>query len=182
MTQNIADTDQPETPLPTSPDQLLALLDRLGLAYRRYHHPPVFTVEESRALCSDIDGTHIKNLFVKNKQDQIWMITVRDDRRVDLNSLAKQIGAGRVSFARPELLFDYWGVRPGSVTPFGAINDADNVVSVVLDDALMTADIVNCHPLVNDQTVGIAPDDLLTFLRHTGHEPLIASIPERPAE
>ena len=181
MTENSSDNALADTPLPTSADDLLAVLDQLGLAYERHHHAPLFTVEDSQSLRGEIRGAHIKNLFVKNKKGQLWTITVQEDRRVDLNTLAKQIGAGRGSFARPELLFEHWGVRPGAVTPFGAINDRQNMVSVVLDETLIEAEMVNCHPLVNDQTVGIAPDDLLTFLRHTGHEPLVTGIPERDA-
>ncbi|MBV6634113.1 MAG: prolyl-tRNA synthetase associated domain-containing protein [Alphaproteobacteria bacterium] len=164
---------------PTSADDLLAKLDELGIAYQRHHHEPLFTVADSQAMRGQIDGAHIKNLFVKNKKGQIWMITVLEHRSVDLNTLAKQIGAGRVSFAKPELLWQYWGVRPGAVTPFGAINDSENVVTVILDEALKGEACVNCHPLVNDQTIGVSADDLVKFLTHTNHEPTFVTIPER---
>ena len=173
------DPDPNLPPLPTDPDALCRALDDLGLAYRRYYHPPVFTVEESKALAHDMPGMHIKNLFVKNKKGAMYMITVQEDRAVDLNALAKQIGAGRLSFADADRLFTYWGVRPGSVTPFGAINDTQHQVTVVLDESLIGADLINCHPLLNDQTIGIKPADLLAFLTHTGHEPIITGIPER---
>ena len=171
------DTDL--APLPTSADSLCQTLDDLGLSYERYHHPPVFTVEESKKLAHDMPGLHIKNLFVKNKKGAMYMITVQEDRVVDLNALAKQIGAGRVSFAQADRLFSYWGVRPGAVTPFGAINDTGHEVTVVLDQGLIGDELINCHPLVNDQTIGIKPEGLLAFLKHTGHEPLITEIPER---
>lgn len=174
-----ATTTDAMTPPPTSADQLLARLDAMDITYTRHHHPPLFTVEDSQALRGEIDGAHIKNLFVKNKKGQIWMITVLEHRSVDLNALAKQIGAGRLSFAKPDLLWQHWGVRPGAVTPFGAINDLDGVVTVVLDEALIGAATVNCHPLVNDQTVGISAADLVQFLTDTDHPPVIVSIPER---
>lgn len=164
---------------PTSAAQLLALLERLGITYRHYRHPPLFTVEDSKQLRGRIDGAHVKNLFVANKGGDLWMMTVLEHRRVDLNRFTKALGAGRVSFAKPELLWRHWGVRPGAVTPFGALNDHARAVRVVLDRAIMDHALVNCHPLVNDQTIGISPDDLLRFLDHTGHEPLIAEIPER---
>ena len=176
-TSSVPGTD--DAPLPTSADALLAKLDELGIAYSRHHHEPLFTVADSQAMRGAIPGAHIKNLFVKNKKQQIWMITVLEHRVVDLNTLAKQIGAGRVSFAKPELLLQHWGVRPGAVTPFGAINDTDQVVTVILDEALKGEPVVNCHPLVNDQTVGVSADDLVRFLNAVGHPPEFVAIPER---
>jgi len=167
--------------LPTPPEALLARLDALGIDYLRYHHPPLFTVEESKAHQKDQPGAHIKNLFTKNKKGELWMMTVLQDRVVDLNRFSKALGAGRVSFTNAELLMQYWGVRPGAVTPLGAINDTECKVQVVLDAAIMAAEMVYCHPLVNDQTLRLKPADLLVFLRDTGHEPLIAEVPEREA-
>ncbi len=89
----------------------------------------------------------------------------------------EKIGAsGRVSFGSGELLEEVWGVKPGAVTPFGAINDKDGRVTVVLDSELMSHARVNFHPLVNTRTTGVSPEGLLTFLRATGHEPLVTAL------
>ena len=95
----------------------------------------------------------------------------------------EKIGAsGRVSFGSAELLEEVWGVRPGAVTPFGAINDKGARVTVVLDAELMSHARVNFHPLVNTRTTGLSPKGLMTFLRATGHEPLVIALRGEPVE
>ena len=65
------------------------------------------------------------------------------------------------------------GVEPGSVTPFGVINDTQGRVTVVLDAAMMEHETLNYHPLVNTMTTSIERDDLVKFLESTGHVPRI---------
>jgi len=158
---------------------LFALLDRLAIAHKTYEHAPVFTVQESQALCAHVPGGHTKNLFLKDRRDQLWLVVAREDLRIDLNALAKQLGAARFSFGSAELLMETLGVPPGSVTPFALMNDADRVVRAVLDEEMLAQNPLNFHPLRNDRTTAIAPDDLLKFLRATGHEPLTVRLPER---
>jgi Ala-tRNA(Pro) deacylase len=152
---------------------LAACLEKLGIKARTVEHPPLFTVEESRALRGEIAGGHTKNLFLKDKKDQVFLVVAEEDAGIDMKSLHKRIGSGRLSFGKPELLAELLGVVPGSVTPFGAINDGAGRVAVILDDGLMRHDRLNFHPLENTATTTIARDDLLAFLRHTGHEPRI---------
>jgi Ala-tRNA(Pro) deacylase len=154
------------------------------MAVELHEHPPVFTVEESRVHTSRIPGGHCKNLFLKDKKDRLWLVTVADDRRVDLVALGRHLGAtGRLSFGKPPLLAEVLGVTPGSVTPLAVINDRVRRVAVVLDRALAEQDRVNCHPLVNTATVVLATRDLQRFFQATGHEPLIVdfdALPGRP--
>lgn len=160
-----------ETPLPTSPEVLLSRLDALGIAYRNVSHPPVFTVEEAKALRGELPGHHIKNLFLRNKKGQMWLVTCLEDRAVDLKDLGERLGAGRFSFGSAERLMTYLGVRPGAVTPFAVINDREGAVTMVLDSAVREGGPVNCHPLVNHMTTALAPADLLRFLDAEGHAP-----------
>lgn len=160
--------------LPTSPETVLDQLTALGISHRTVTHPPVATVEEAKAMRGVLPGAHIKNLFLRDKKERMWLVTVLEHRRVDLKGLAGRLGAaGRLSFGSPERLFRHLGVRPGSVTPLAAINDTAGQVAVVLDGAMLSAEVVNAHPLVNTRTTLLPPDGLLAFLRHTGHEPLI---------
>ena len=161
---------------PTSPDQLLARLKDLGIQSRTVSHPPVFTVEEAKALRGELPGGHVKNLFLRNKKGAMWLIVAGEDRPIDLKALGEKIGAGRVSFGSPDRLMQYLGVLPGSVTPFGVINDRGHEVQVVLDQALLAHDPINVHPLTNDRTTAISPKDLLTFLDATGHKPQILDL------
>ncbi|HUG63341.1 MAG TPA: YbaK/EbsC family protein [Methylomirabilota bacterium] len=138
-------------------------------------------MEESQGLRGAIDGGHSKNLFVKDKKSRLFLITAREDARLDLKRVHEAIGgSGRVSFGSGDLLEAVWGVQPGSVTPFGAINDAAGQVTVVLERALMAFYPVNFHPLVNTATTSLSPDGLLAFLRFTGHDPLVIDLPLAP--
>ena len=103
-----------------------------------------------------------------------------EETSVDLKRVHEKIGGqGRVSFGSAEMLEEVWGVGPGAVTPFGAINDEASRVSVVLDAAMMRHERLNFHPLVNTRTTGLASADLVKFLRATGHEPLIVALGPR---
>jgi Ala-tRNA(Pro) deacylase len=171
-----------ESLLPTSPQQLLDRLSALGIEHHVVTHPPLFTVEESKALRGELPGHHIKNLFVRDRRETMFLVVAQEDRRVDLKALASVIGAGKLSFGSAERLMKYLGVLPGAVTPFAVINDTGAEVRVFIDRSVMGTGAIHCHPLVNDMTVALQPDDLVRFLRATGHEPKLIDIPERPAE
>ena len=163
--------------MPASPDELFAFLDRLGIAHTSVTHPPLFTVEQSRALRGSIAGGHTKNLFVKDKKDNVFLLVAAEDAVIELKSLHRLLGASsRVSFGSADLMRELLGVEPGSVTPFGVINDKDARVNVVLDRTMMTHEILNYHPLVNTMTTSIASADLIKFLRATGHDPRVEAL------
>jgi Ala-tRNA(Pro) deacylase len=163
--------------MPASPDDLFAALDRLGIAHPTVSHPPLFTVEQSRALRGSIAGAHTKNLFLKDKKDALFLVTALEDAAIELKSLHRRLGAtGRFSFGSADLMFETLGVTPGAVTPFGAINDGAGRITVVLDAGLMTHAIINAHPLVNTMTTSIARDGLVEFLESTGHPPRILGV------
>ena len=162
--------------MPASRADLLVCLKRLGIATTTVEHPPLFTVEESQALRGEIPGGHTKNLFLKDKKDKVFLVVAGEEAEIDMKSLHKRIGSARLSFGRPELLGELLGVIPGSVTPFGAINDVARRVTVILDAALMRHDSLNFHPLENVATTNIRREDFLTFLRHTGHEPVVLPV------
>ncbi len=161
---------------PASPEALLARLDALGIAHRTISHPPVFTVEESKALRGELPGGHSKNLFLRNKKGAMWLVTCAEDRAVDIKTLGERLGAGRLSFGSPERLMSYLGVIPGTVTPFAAINDHGGAVQVAIDEGLLRHDPLNFHPLDNAMTTAVAPGDLLRFLDAVEHPPLVVGL------
>ncbi|WP_075291679.1 prolyl-tRNA synthetase associated domain-containing protein [Pararhizobium arenae] len=162
---------------PKTADELFAFLDSLGIAHKTKRHEPVFTVAESVALRDEIPGGHTKNLFVKDKKDNFFLLTVEENATVDLKTVHQIIGAAsKVSFGKPEKLMEYLGVIPGAVTAFGVINDTNKNVTIILDEGLMKDEIINCHPLTNDATTSIASKDLLRFIEATGHEPLVLKV------
>jgi Ala-tRNA(Pro) deacylase len=160
-----------------SPEKLLAYLADLGIETATVEHPPLYRVEDAQAFRGDISGGHSKNLFVKDKKGRLFLLVLEEDAVVDLKRVHEKLGAhGRVSFGSAELLEEIWGVKPGAVTPFGAINDRQGRVTVVLDEAMMRHERLNFHPLVNTRTTGLAGADLIKFLRATGHEPLVVAL------
>lgn len=165
-----------DTALPTSPEQLLERLSSLGIEATTFSHPPVYTVEEARAMRGELPGAHIKNLFLRNKKGAMWLLTCLEDRALELRSVGERIGAGRLSFASAERLMRYLGVLPGAVTPLAVINDTEAEVRMVLDRAILDMPLVNCHPLVNDRTTALAPSDLVRFLEATGHPPALIDL------
>lgn len=166
---------------PTSPEALLARLAAMGIEAETQRHPPVFTVEEARALRDDLPGAHIKNLFLRDKKKRMWLLVCLADSRVNLKRVAGHLGARGLSFASAERLMAHWGVIPGAVTPFGAINDDAGAVQVVLERAILAYPRVNCHPLDNAMTTSIATEDLLRFLDATAHPPQFIDLEEEPA-
>lgn len=162
--------------VPPAERRLIAYLDRLGIASSTRRHPPVHTVEEARALRGDIPGAHCKNLFLKDKKEQLWLVVALEERPVDLKSLDKRIGAARLSFGKAELLREVLGVEPGSVTPFALLNDEARRVRVVLDRGMMQMRPLNYHPMHNAATTTIQPEDLTRFLAATGHEPMVVDL------
>jgi Ala-tRNA(Pro) deacylase len=167
--------------MPATPEQLFAFLDRLGIAHSTVAHAALFTVEQSRALRGQIPGGHTKNLFLRDKREDFYLVVAPEDAAIRLKSLHHRLGAGRFSFGSPQAMRDHLGVEPGSVTPFAAMNDTAGRVSVVLDRALLAHEVLNFHPLVNTMTTSISREGLLKFLAATGHEPRIEEASEAPA-
>jgi Ala-tRNA(Pro) deacylase len=161
---------------PASRADLFAFLDRLGIITVTVSHAPVFTVDEARALRGEIAGGHCKCLFLKDKKGGLWLIVVDEARRVDLKALSRHLDAPRFSFANPDRLREALGVEPGSVTPFALINDRDQRVTVVLDQAMLANARLNYHPLANDATTTIASTDLTAFVAACGHEAYITDL------
>lgn len=162
--------------IPLLPEELLSRLKLLDINYSLYHHQAVFSVGEADDIDAEIPGAHTRNLFIRDKKENMFLVTLLAHRKIDLGKLASLIGAGRLSFGSPERLMNYLGVMPGSVTPFSIINDIENKVTLILDAEMMKQKIVNYHPLVNTMTVGLTPSDLLKFLETTKHQPQIIDL------
>ena len=160
-----------------SPDELFAYLDSLGIPHKTITHPPLFTVEDSRAGRGAIPGAHTKNLFLRDKKGMPYLVVALESAAIELKSLHRLLGgSGRFSFGSAELMRELLGVEPGSVTPFAVINDKALRVTVVLDAAMMAHEVLNFHPLVNTGTTTISREGLVQFLEATGHEPRIVAV------
>ena len=155
----------------TPQEQLVeSRLRELGIAFERYEHPPVPTVEEAVQYWRGIDAMHLKNLFVRNqKGNRHYLVVLEHLKRADMRAIGDQIGDGKLSFASPERLMTHLGLTPGSVSPFGLINNADHQVRVFLDRDLKTAERVSFHPNINTATIVISRADFLRFLDSAGN-------------
>ncbi|WP_245215674.1 prolyl-tRNA synthetase associated domain-containing protein [Pararoseomonas baculiformis] len=167
--------------MPETPESLLARLEALGILATTHRHPPLHTVAESQALRGNLPGLHVKNLFLRAKSPQPFLLVVAEENTpLSINALARQLGTGRLSMANEAELYEKLGVRPGSVTPLALVNAPPGSVRTVIDHRLLTGPgPVNIHPLTNEATTALAPADLRRFLESLGHpiEPIDLAAP-----
>jgi Ala-tRNA(Pro) deacylase len=159
-------------------DELLAHLNALGIDAKTSTHPPLRTVEDSKRLRGALPGGHVKNLFLRDKRSRYWLLTALEDARIDLKRMAQRLDAAKFSFANAEALKILLGIEPGAVSPLAVINDTEGKVTVVFDEAMLTRDPLNVHPLRNDRTTTMATADLLRFLESCGHRPMVMRFEE----
>lgn len=157
--------------------KLLDIFKDHQIDYDLHTHPPLFTAEDAHKLSYEIKGAHSKNLFLRDKKKNFFLVSVLDGKRVDLKTLSKHFGAGHFSFGNADELLRLLGVIPGSVTPYGLINDRDHQVKFLLDTDFTHHEIVNFHPLRNDMTVSVRLTHFLNFFEMTGRKPEIIEIP-----
>jgi Ala-tRNA(Pro) deacylase len=147
-----------------------AALDSLGISYRRYEHPPVFTAEDAAVHWAGLDGTQCKNLFLRNKKgNRHYLVVLEVSKQADLRHVARLVSDDRLSFGSAERLMERLGLTPGSVSPFGLINDADRSVRVLIDRDLRSAERLIFHPNINTASIVIAWKDFERFLDSRGN-------------
>jgi Ala-tRNA(Pro) deacylase len=157
-------------PLTAQEEAVEARLRELGIVFERHEHPPVPTVEDAAQYWSGIDAVHCKNLFLRNqKGNRHYLVIIEHMKRADMRAVAEQIGDGKLSFGSPERLMTHLGLTPGSVSPFGLINNRDRGVRVFLDRDLKGAARVSFHPNINTATLVISGGDFFRFLEACGN-------------
>lgn len=142
-----------------------AALDALAIRYETHEHPAVFNAEDAAKFWDPIQGVQCKNLFLRNKKgDRHYLVIVEISKRVDLKDLVRIVDDDRLSFGSPDRLMAHLGLTPGSVSPFGLINDARGSVRVLVDRDLKGADRLIFHPNINTASVVVSWADLERFL------------------
>ena len=154
-------------------DRLIAWMAEQGVDQTTHDHPAVFRVEEGLDLKADLPGAHTKNLFLKDHKGRLWLISARQDTVIDLKRAAAAMGSGRLSFGNEALMWETLGVRPGSVTALGLINDAERRVTFVLDQRLWESEVVNFHPLTNTATTALDQAAFRRVLALLEREPVV---------
>ena len=145
--------------------QIFNSLNKLKCDYFIHEHPALKTVEDSKILRGIIEGGHSKNLFLRDKKKNNFLITTNEDQKIDLKNLEKKLGTSRLSFGSPDRLYEFLGVKPGSVSPFALINDNKKRVSFYIDKNLLNEIILNFHPLTNNLTISLKTKDFEKFLQ-----------------
>ena len=143
---------------------ILHLFTEKSLDFQIHEHQPLYTVEDSENLRGSIEGSHTKNLFLKNKKSDFFLFSCEEKASVDLKRFSKSIDAKNLSFANENYLKKYLGIKPGSVSPYALLNDTQNVVNFYLDEKLVKSDIINYHPLINTTTISIRTKDFINLI------------------
>lgn len=154
------------------------LLEKLNIKYDLHHHEPTYKVSDAPDLRAKIAGAHTKNLFLTDHFGAYFLVIMMGEDRLHIGTLHKELGCKRLSFCKEETLLEFLGVPAGSVTPFAVMHDPEKRVQVILDKEMMTHEYANYHPLRNDMTLTIKTQDLYTFFDHTGHHPLVMTLPK----
>ncbi len=158
---------------PSTPEQVFAALDELGITHRTITHAPMRTVADSMALRDGVPGGYSKNLFLRNRKGKMIVVTLLEHRTVNLKALGQQLALGKPSFASEQRLMHYLGVIPGAVTPLAVINDTAKEVTAVLDKALVEKHPLHFHPCDNSMTTTLSASDLMKYMRAYHQEPVI---------
>ena len=145
-------------------DQLINILKEKGYDFEIHKHQALFSVEDSNRLRGKIKGGHSKNLFLKNKKNNFYLISCEERDQINLKTISKSLNFGNLSFAKEEYLIQYLGIKPGSVSPFALLNDIKNVVTFYLEKTLYETELINFHPLINTVTITMNTKKFIKFM------------------
>lgn len=150
--------------------ELYGLFDRLTIQFEYHEHPPLATIEDAKIHWKDYNSGRCKNIFIRNhKGDRHYLVILEHLRQLNIRDLEKRLKQGKLTFASGKRLKKYLGVEPGSVSPFGLINDMENHVHLFIDEKLSEFDRLTFHPNINTASLVISKSDFLKFLEYTGN-------------
>ena len=150
--------------------ELYELLDKLSIEFEYHEHPPLFTIEDAKIHWRDFNSGRCKNIFFRNhKGNRHFLVILEHLRQLNIKDLEQRLKQGKLTFASDQRLMKYLGVEPGSVSPFGLINDNTNHVHLFIDEALNGYERLAFHPNVNTASLVIRKDDLLKLLGYFGN-------------
>ena len=159
------------TDLQAEREKVFETLKKLGITFEVYEHPPLDTIEIALEYWKDIEATHCKNLFFRNhKGNRHYLVIIQDTTPFDIHSLEKQLKQGKLSFGSEQRLMKYLGVKPGSVSPFGLINDSAHHVYLFLDKNLQSAEKISFHPNDNTASLVLKYSDFIKYLEFMGNQ------------
>ncbi|MBI28957.1 MAG: Prolyl-tRNA editing protein ProX [Alphaproteobacteria bacterium MarineAlpha5_Bin11] len=146
-------------------EYLLEYFEKKNIEYKEYSHEKLFTVKDSKKLRGAIAGAHTKNLFLKDKKNNLFLISCLESRMIDLKKVRSALLAKNLSFCSENILLKVLGVGAGSVTPFGLINDIEKKTKFYFDKSILDFETVNFHPLINNYTVNMSVKNFMNFIK-----------------
>ncbi len=150
--------------------ELYDLLDRLSINFEYHEHPPVATIDDAELSWKDIASGKCKNIFFRNhKGNRHYLVILEHQRQLDIHDLEKRLRQGKLTFASDQRLMKYLKLTPGSVSPFGLINDIEKHVHLFIDEKLNESERLAFHPNINTATLVISRSDFIRFLDHIGN-------------
>lgn len=151
--------------------KVMETLEKLKIQYTYHEHPPAYTVEDAKKHAEGIEGLHCKNLFLRNyKGNKHYLMITENEKPLKIKEIGKRLGYGNLSFASPERLKKHLGVEPGSVSPFGLMNDLNNETLVLIDEEAEQFEYITFHPNDNRATLSIKYVDLINYLEWVGNQ------------
>ena len=150
--------------------ELYQLLEKLEIQFEYHEHPPLATIEDAKLHWADYNSGRCKNIFFRNhKGDRHYLVVLEHLRQLNIRDLEKRLKQGKLTFASDIRLKKYLGVEPGSVSPFGLINDSEKHVHLFIDEKLKEFDRLTFHPNINTASLVISTSDFIKFLQFTGN-------------
>jgi len=150
--------------------ELYEILEKLQISFEYHEHPPLATIDDARLHWKDYNSGRCKNIFVRNhKGDRHYLIILEHLAHLNIRDLEKRLKQGKLTFASDQRLMKHLGLEPGSVSPFGLINDSRDHVHLFIDERLKESDRLAFHPNVNTATLVISRTDFIKFLDQSGN-------------
>ena len=150
--------------------ELYLIFKKLSIEFEYHEHPPLATIEDAKIHWAYYNSGRCKNIFFRNhKGDRHYLVILEHLRQLNIKDLEKRLKQGKLTFASDQRLKKYLGVEPGSVSPFGLINDPEKHVHIFIDEKLKEFDRLTFHPNINTASLVISKPDFLKFLEYTGN-------------
>lgn len=152
-------------------------LNELGIPFQIVEHEPVLTTEQADRFIEGIEGVRTKTMFLTNKKKRNFYLVIIDDaKQLDMDVFKEIVEENRIKMASAEKLNDKMMLLPGTVSPFGLLNNRDKDIQVYFDQEIVSEERMCFHPNTNEKTIFINTKDLFTFLKAIGYEPHVIEL------
>ncbi len=157
--------------------KVLDKLNELGIPFQIVEHEPVLTTEQADRFIEGIEGVRTKTMFLTNKKKRNFYLVIIDDaKRLDMDVFKEIVEENRIKMASAETLNDKMMLLPGTVSPFGLLNNRDKDIQVYFDQEIVSEERMCFHPNTNEKTIFVNTKDLFTFLKAIGYEPHVIKL------